>query len=75
MEITCKKDVLTDLLTNGNNSILNLPVIVGRSSSDYNSYINDSMQSEQVNYTTYRIAFETDFALNSNIIVCASGGE
>lgn len=75
MEIICKKDVLTDLLTNGNNSIIGLPVIVGRSSSDYNSYINDTMQGEQVNYTTYSIAFDTDFALNSNIIVCAIGGE
>jgi hypothetical protein len=75
IEITCKKDVLTDLLTNGNNSVLNLPVIVERSSSDYNSYISDSMQSEQVNYTTYSIAFDTDFALNSSIIVCAIGGE
>ena len=75
MVLTCHKDVLTDLLTNGNNAIVNLPVIVGRSSSDYNSYISDSMQNSQANYTTYSIAFDTDFALNSNIIVCAIGGE
>lgn len=75
MEITCKKDVLTELLTNGNNNIVNLPVIVGRSSSDYNSYINDTLQGGQVNFTTYSIAFDTDFALNSDIIVCAIGGE
>ena len=75
MQLTCKKDVLTDILTNANQSVVNLPVIIERSTNDYNSYIADNMQSTQVNYTTYSIAFDTDFSLTGNIIVCAIGGE
>lgn len=75
MVLTCHKDVLTDILTVDNRSIVNLPVIVSRSTTDYNSYISDTMQGTQVNYTTYSMAFDSDFALSANIIVCAIGGE
>lgn len=75
MVLTCHKDVLTDILTVDNRSIVNLPVIVSRSTTDYNSYISDTMQGTQVNYTTYSMAFDTDFSLSANIIVCAIGGE
>ena len=75
MILTLHKDVLTDILTNANQSVVNLPVIIERSTSDYNSYIADNKQSTQVNYTTYSIAFDTDFSLTGNIIVCAIGGE
>lgn len=75
MQLTCKKDVLTDVLTNNNTTIRSLPVIVSRSATDYNSYISDSLQRSQVNYTTYSIAFDTDFALSGSIIVAAIGGE
>lgn len=75
MQLTCKKDVITDCLTNNNASIVALPVIVERSKTEYNSYISDSLQRSQVNYTTYSIPFDTDFSLSGTIIVAAIGGE
>lgn len=75
MTLTLHKDVLTDILTNNNQSVVSLPVIIERSTNDYNSYIHDSSQGSQVNYTTYSLAFDTDFSLSGNIIVCAIGGE
>ena len=75
MILTLHKDVLTDIMTNANQSVVNLPVIIERSTNYFNSYIADNMQSSQVNYTTYSIAFDTDFSLTGNIIVCAIGGE
>lgn len=67
-------ELTKDVLMSNLNEILNMNVIMDRTSSMFNSYISDDRQLGQVNYTAFSWGMGTWHWNNHNIVFVAIGG-